>query len=654
MLLCMAGSVSAQIFPPAHDSTSVPYRLGIFGGLGPSLQFVDLVVPTYDPFCGSLPEGSGAGWDVGGIMDLPFSDLITFHGRLGIMRETGSMRHVGDPFPIRNAAGDVVDGQVDQLIEFKSTGIEAGLTGSMQLIAGLHGELGLGAWFRLFTEQFHYQEAVNPSELLLNDNTRKMELTRGTLFESNPVVPLALMGVRYDMPIGEASYLSPELRLSYPLISWTPEGSWRSLRVSFGGAVRFGFPGAPHDPVIVQVPDTLPPPPPVLVPDVVTAPEVVMVQITEYDSTDWVPVLNRVFFDEGSSVIPGRYAELDLPGTFDFSPSDLTGPTIDVYHNMLNIIGRRMQTYPDAELAVTGYRNGTETDPELGMERARAVKDYLTNVWDVLADRIVTNGEGLPPKPVLERSAAGREENSMAELVPTNPNVIRPVQRNYILRVANPPGVTFYPRIIAEAGLRAWQLEVFGEEGLWKRFSGGEELPDSIHWDWRSDSGALPSLPLTLAYRLSATDTTGQTRHTDRTSIQVRMSTIKEKLEHREQDTLIESYSLLLFEYDSPKISDADRSLIRAIASRVKSSTSVRFTGYTDSLGDARRNRELGRQRAENAAEIFRSYAPEDVDITINPDGGERERFPYDTPEGRSYDRTVVIEVRTPIVRSGE
>lgn len=651
----MAGSLSSQTLPSSSDTATPLFRLGLYGGIAFTTDNVNLVLPGYSPDCGLLESGSGGGWDAGGVLDIPFLPWLTFHGRLGLSRTTGTMRHTGATFPIRSEiTGDLVSGRVDEVVDYKATGIDATVSGSTRLFRDLHGEAGLGVWVRLFSDQTHSQEAVEPEELLLVNNSRRMELPSVNLFPYQPVVPVASLGLRYDLPIGEGSILSPEARVSYPFLSWTNQGGWRSLRFTAGASVRFGFPGSRPEEPFPQLPDTLPPRPPTLIADMLTAPEVVNVQIAEYDSTDWVPVLNRVFFAENQATIPRRYRELGIEETFTFSTADLTGPTIDVYHNVLNIIGFRMQRSPDVTMTVTGYRNGRERDPELGLERAKAVKEYLTETWDIFPQRLDVQGAGVSPKAVPERSPEGFEENAIVEMVPSDLNIIIPVQRTYILRVANPPSITFYPRAISEAGILDWKLEVKGEDAPWKTFSGEGRMPDSIRWDWTSDSGALPSLPLVLRYQLSVRDSALGVAETELTPIPVTLSTVRHKLEHKEQDTLIESYSLLLFDYDSPKISSADRELLEAIAAGVQPNSIVRFTGYTDSLGNAERNRKLAFQRAENAAEIFRGFAPKEVRIIVNPNGGENERFPYTTPEGRSYDRTVVIEVRTPIIRSEE
>lgn len=649
MFFCMAGAVYSQNLPVVSDTSVVPYRLGIFAGLGPSLAYsTDLSIPGYSFDCGNLGHATGSEWNAGMVLDVPFLSRLTWHMRLGISRATGTMRHEGDPFPLRAEDGAIADGRVDQVLDYRATGIDLSFSGSTPLIAGIQGELGLGMWLRLHSEQTHSEVAVLPEELLLANNRREMEMSVGSLFPYRSVLPLAVMGLRYDLPIGHESYFSPEVRFTYPLMDRVSGGAWRSLQVSLGASVRFGFPGA-RDADPVQPVDTIPPPPPVLIADILTYPNTVTVEIAERDSTDWVPVLNGIYFDEGSAAIPDRYVLLDVAQTVDFSISNLTGTALNVYYNALNIIGLRMQRIPDATLQIVGYRNGREADPSLGLQRAEAIRDYLVETWDVFSKRISVKGEGLPSKPVSERTVEGVEENAVARIFSNSPDIASPINRKYVLRVATPPSVTFYPRAIAQAGLAQWRLEIVdGENANWKSFQGEGVLPDSIRWDWTSDSGMLPNLPIVLGYRFLLQDSAGQSAQTAMMPIDVRQKIIRPN----EPDTLIESYSLLLFDYDSPEVSAADQGLLQAIAGRVKSGSTVRFTGYTDSLGDAARNRQLGLQRAQGAARIFSKFAPENVSVIINSEGGERERFPFDIPEGRAYNRTVVIEVRTPTIRT--
>lgn len=658
LLVSMAGSVSAPILAqspenpvPAEDSR---FRVGLGFLLDSRYDNVDLVIPGYTAECGDLTTASGGGWSGSLLLDYMISTNLRLQGSIGVVSSTGSLRHRGELFPLRGESGAVVNGRVDQVVEYTSTGLELAALADFPFSDRVSGLAGLGMWVRLHSGETHREEAVEPETLLLSNNRREMEIFDGRLFNTLPVVPRIILGGRYNLPVGGDSWLSPELRASWNPISWTSgEGSWRTLTLSLGGSLRFGMPGGEH--VVVPPPetDTLIPPP-ILIPEIRTSPEIVQVEITEYDSIEALPLLNRLFFAQGSAAIPERYLRIDQQRTETFATSDLTGPTLEVYYDVLNVIGLRMRRLDQAILTVTGYRNSRESDTSLGRRRAIEVRDYLIDVWGIEPERIEVRGEGLPPNPAMERGPEGYEENAMVRLEASNPNVTIPIIRRYVQRIATPPSVLFYPKAIAEAGVLRWRIEVDGSEGRWRTIEGDGGLPPSIEWNWRSDSTELPSLPLELSYRLVVEDSAGSVRSTDRREIFVEMTTLQEKLLEQRQDTIIESYSLLLFDYNSPKVSDADRALINAIAARVSPGARIRFTGYTDSIGDARINQDLALRRAEAAAAIFSDAVDFEIFVEINPAGGELERYTYGLPEGRSYDRTVIIEVRTPIRREEE
>jgi outer membrane protein OmpA-like peptidoglycan-associated protein len=375
------------------------------------------------------------------------------------------------------------------------------------------------------------------------------------------------------------------------------------------------------------------------------------VRIDEYDSVEALPVLNQIFFAEGSSRIPERYRLLDREGATVFTRDLLTGSALDVYYHMLNLIGKRLQEIPSATLTLNGYRNSRESDPRLGAMRAESIRRYLVDVWRIPQRRIMVRGGALPPNPARENAEEGFEENARVEILSSDPNITKPHYRRHIQRVANPPGVTFYPRAVAEAGVGEWEVEVSQEGAPWKSFAGTGALPDSIVWDWRGDRRELPHLPMRLSYRLKVVDSIGQVRTTESTPIAVNYRSVGQKMEHRVNDTTINIYSLLLFNYDSPRLSPGDQELINAITgtSDVTPRSIIRFTGYTDSLGDEEHNRQLANTRAAEAARLFKATGPQGVSIIVNQEGGELERFPYTTPEGRSHDRTVIIEIRTPV-----
>jgi outer membrane protein OmpA-like peptidoglycan-associated protein len=651
MLLCMACSALGQ-----EDTTRYHLFVGLFGGIGGGIEVADIAPPGFSPTCGTLRSGTSFGWRAGALVERPLSRRIALQLRLGLGRTSGSMSvPIPGSWPVWLDDG-VREAIIDHRVDFKATALEGSLMMRWGLTDRLHaqGAIGLGRW--IADDLSYRQVAIEPEELLFANNSREIVIVPSDAYRPAQILVGLEAGVAYDLPISRHSTLSPEITAFIPITSRTPDGPWRSYALHAGAALRFGIPRA----------ETPPPPPPpdspqivvrnpTLVTAVATEPRVVSVQIDEHDSLEMLSLLNQIYFAEGASTLRSSYRQLTAATTEGFSDTTLLGSALDVYYDILNIVGYRMrEAFPDAVLTVNGYRSGGEPSGALARQRAESIRRYLTDVWKIAPNRIKVKGGGTPPSPSRENTREGLEENARAELSASDPNVLGPILRRHIIRTATPPSLVFYPQALAEAGVDHWNLETLAEGTRpWRTFSGRGKPPDSIVWNWQNDDGELPTLPMHLVYRLSVTDSAGRTTTTATTDIEVAYHSMRHKLENRQNDTTIETYSLLLFDFDSPKVSRSDRDLLELIASIIRSKASVRLVGYTDSLGDARHNRELATERARDVERVLRRLLPRDVSITVDESGGEHERFPFNTPEGRSHCRTVFIDVRTPTLPDG-
>jgi outer membrane protein OmpA-like peptidoglycan-associated protein len=649
----MLPSMAIAVFGQTDSSALVPrwLSLGAVLSIGPTFELGRVLVPDILE-CDTLGDGSGMSFGGALLVDLPVTDGLSVQARAGMLVESGELRaRAQHPFVLRNGEGDVIDGVYDQVLRFDRRRFVAGLLGRYE-IGRTELALGLEALVNGGGDQTFQQEAISPPELLFAGR-RTLEVGSGTIVESAPLALGAAASIGFRLPLSRRSWLVPELSLAMPITSLAAgESQWRRLRLAVGAQLRFDLVAEPPQPPIRIDTPVIVARAPMLRPIITTSPAIVEVRVDEYDSTEALALLNQVFFEEGSAELPARYRRLDSSSVSRFSTGQLVGTALDVYYDLLNIVGLRMKRLPQATLAIGGYRNGRETDRSLAKRRAEAIRRYLVDAWGIAPRRLTTTGGGLPASPARENVAEGFEENARAHVVPSDPNVTGPVIRNHIKRVANPPSLVFYPRAEAEAPLRSWRLDVMLDTTIWRRFEGEGVPPDSIVWDWRSNERELPSIPMRLGYELSLEDTTGQRASTPRLEIKVEYRSLKQKLEHRRNDTVIESYSLLLFNFDSPSVSPADQELLRAIGGTIHEPTAVvRITGFTDSLGLESHNRELAMRRATETARILQELTPRGTTIIVDPNGGERERFPYGTPEGRSHNRTVIIEVRRPAAK---
>ncbi|MBS1912352.1 MAG: OmpA family protein [Bacteroidetes bacterium] len=637
---------------------SVRLWLGSFFGIGPDIQAVNATLPGYSQECGSFHHGSGSTWRAGLLAE--YAPNLPFHLQLraGIAAHNGELRErLANDRPIRLPDNSLSLALIDQVVASRALDLEIALIARAALAGRLMLQGGLGLAHTLSGSETHSQEAVQPASLLFVNNQRELTLETGTLFHRSPLVVNAEAGLGYDLPISASSTLSPEATLTLPITSRTGDGAWRQIAARVGVGVRFGLKRDTVVPPPPPPPDTavLPRRNPELITSVVTEPDVIRVHIDEYDSVEVLPILNQIFFAENTGELKEPYRQLSESETIRFTNEQLVGSALDVYYQTLNIIGRRLRENPGITLTVNGYRNGHENDPAIALKRAETIKRYLTSVWKIPERRIRTHGGGLPPNPARENTREGLEENSRAELIPSEQILLSPILRRYKQRVATPPAITFRLHALAEAGIRSWRLETqeIGK-GSWRTFTDDGPPPDSIVWDWRAADGRLPDLPMQLRYSFTVLDSSGHATTTNVADIDVEYISVEQKLEHRIKDTTIESYSILLFNFDSPKVSASDQDLLRLIGGNIKAHANLRLTGYTDSLGGAEHNHELATARARDVKRIMEKLVPADANMQVDEAaGGERERFPYNTPEGRSHCRTVVIDVRTPVKPGG-
>jgi outer membrane protein OmpA-like peptidoglycan-associated protein len=82
------------------------------------------------------------------------------------------------------------------------------------------------------------------------------------------------------------------------------------------------------------------------------------------------------------------------------------------------------------------------------------------------------------------------------------------------------------------------------------------------------------------------------------------------------------------------------------VKARIQPESKVRIVGYADRTGNPEYNRNLARKRCLEAQRVL---GVADDRVAIDPIGSDTLIYNNDTPEGRSYSRTVQIEIETPI-----
>jgi outer membrane protein OmpA-like peptidoglycan-associated protein len=363
------------------------------------------------------------------------------------------------------------------------------------------------------------------------------------------------------------------------------------------------------------------------------------------------PLLNYVFFDQNSSTIPERYVRLTAAQVADFDESAIDGGAMDFYYNVLNVLGSRLKSNPEAGITLNGYHSNTGPErnaAQLARGRAEAVRDYLRTVWGVEDERISLAAGALPPVASSSRDTMGQTENRRVEISSDDWRILRPV--TFVRRLASvvPEQVQFLTSIDAEEGLESWRLTTEQNNASFDQRS-ALQAEQRITWNWKNRAGELPASEGDLRVRFAVTDKAGDSYVTEALAIAVR----EVKHESRKNVTVmdgitVEKISLILFPFDVAEPGQRnERIMDDYVYPRLSDEVTIDVSGYTDIIGSEEYNLRLSQQRADAVRAILLRRLGDAASERITSTGlGETSPvFSNDTPEGRFYNRTVSLRI---------
>jgi len=647
---------------------------GIFAGAGFNLHSADFKSFSGIPSCcPGYESGEGFGINVGAFYSTPLGDLIDLTLRAKYMQLGGDLSR------IEEETGTTLSGG-DQIIEFEHRfGADINSVALEPLLEyKLSDQLRLRGGFRVgyilngdLTE--HVEEIVSPSNGLFVDENGNTSRTRnsyeGEISEMSTLNAALVFGASYDLPLNSSYtlFLVPSVDISLGLTSFVPDFGWTANTIAGGLGLRYA-PRAVVKPKPI-LPPPPPPPPPPLPPPPPTVPkldasilavsvndngqesDVSSIKIEEFFLNRTHPLLNYIFFDENSADIPKRYARISESEKEDYSFKQLFDlKTMEVYYEILNIVGKRMQFYPQAKIELVGCNSdqGLEKGKEaLSRDRAETVKKYLVNEWDIEAERISIKARNLPDNPSNIREADGIVENRRVEMNANIPQIFEPMIIKDTLRTSNPPHVRFKPTVKSDIGSQRWRIITYQNGRELKTFSGTGKIPTAVDWDLETEKEQdyIPTMDKPLQYRMQIVDNDNKMWESEMQELPVEQVTIEYKFENVLPDKEFDIYSMIGFGYNSAELNDRNIFIADKAKKRLRSYSNTDIIGYSDRLGNELANQRLSQRRAYNVAEY----------LALNPEtnarglGEKKLLYDNDYPEGRFYSRTVVISIITPI-----
>lgn len=382
-----------------------------------------------------------------------------------------------------------------------------------------------------------------------------------------------------------------------------------------------------------------------------------VIKIEEMISTRLQPLLNYVFFDENSSVIPPRYKKLTQKKPKSFNLDDMHDmPTLKTYYHILNIIGKRMQEIPTANLTITGCNSNSGLEKNnlaLSEQRAKAVFNYLNDIWDIPESRMKIEIRNLPEQASSSKPSEnqdytdGTAENRRVEIQSDNYEILKPLLTYGKRYKIEPPALYLKAKVNSEIPVENWSIK-FTSNGVMIDSSGkNNSSPDSIFWDVDSRKVLISETrPRRISAGFGVENQKGQKSFAE-AAIPVE---IISKSEGEGKDTTYDEYSLILFDFASDKIEESNQKIIDIIKQRVNPGASVSIVGHTDRVGSEKANQKLSEKRAK-ASERALSFEKENFRVNAAGSGESDLLYFNDLPEGRFYCRTVKIDVVNPVTK---
>ncbi|MDQ1265638.1 MAG: OmpA-like protein [Bacteroidota bacterium] len=371
--------------------------------------------------------------------------------------------------------------------------------------------------------------------------------------------------------------------------------------------------------------------------------------VEEFISSRLQPLLNYIFFDEGSSKLGNRYKKLEKSQVSKFNENQLFKATIlQSYYHVLNVFGSRLKNNPKTELTIIGCNDGFSSEKnnlELSKARAETIKKYFEDVWGISQKRLNIETRNLPEKASTPISEPDKIiENRRVELYSKDYEISKPIFANDTLRKTNPPVLRFKPTATVQAGTSEWSVSARQAGTLLKIFDMNTPKVENLDWLVESDQSAVPIKELPLEYSIVVKDKRGKTVESSKKVISIDQITLQKKRKTQKSDKEIDSYSLILFDFDKADIAGMNRKIIDFIKDRIKPEATVTIKGYTDRTGEENYNRNLSQKRADGAMKLIGSK-----NATSQGIGEDELIYDNNLPEGRFYCRTVDIIVETPI-----
>lgn len=684
IILCF---INIQNYSYAEDTSKINPSYIIFANYNINYHKTNFSqLPGIDNCCPQFNNGQGGGYSFGFEYEYSLPYQLSTGLGVGLYSFKGTISALETkPIRINNSKADAL---IEHVIEASISDIGFTPYLGYNITDKLHLSIGGHIGFLLNKTFRQYEQIKEPADqgVFVDTGTRIRNQVEGTIPESNSVYAGIFFNVSYDFRLSHNSswLIAPSLTYTVGRSDVVSKKEWTIDALMLGIKIKHSPKIVPAEPIheyrtIYKIDTIIVLNNEVIRNTVFTGKQIENTRIIEHNNriinetyifrrdtlmkrplpsinvdfnvpvihlegqyvTQAFPLLPVVFFDLNSAEINDIYKQKDLNSQFDIEQIAINPLVYQI--NLLNIIGSRLIENQSAKLILAGYCDSiTEgNNRQLANRRAEAVRNFMTNNWNIASDRIILKPTVslYPPEATATRNDSGYSENRRVEISSDNPAITAPIIKYRFLepQKINPPELIINTDGSTQYGIESWQITISkGAKVLSTRKGKGFPglIVDSLQlYDFNSLFSNEP-----IALTLEMTDTENQTSELTK-EIQVAADTSEYELQR---------LSLILFEVGSDKLNDKSINDIKVFLNDIGEKSIIRIKGYTDPLGTPSLNRELSYARAKNTAEFIKKHFK---NLTIESvEGVADSQFPpgiksYESPIERFLSRTVFIEV---------
>ncbi|MFC5283419.1 OmpA family protein [Pedobacter alpinus] len=374
--------------------------------------------------------------------------------------------------------------------------------------------------------------------------------------------------------------------------------------------------------------------------------------------SETLPLLNYVFFDEGSTTIPNRYIQLNANNASNFKEdqlqkavnSNMTGRSarqLNVYHNILNIIGDRLRANPNSNINLSGASANGAAEGTLFAEE---IKQYWVSNFGINGNRIATQGRTKPLVPSEQLGGSKelallREGDRRVDITSSSPELALEVGGGMMkpVMIVSDLEDPLDSHLIFNVGgasslLKTYTITTKDENGTTQTYGPYTRDKESVAGKTILGERNMGDYTITM---------NGTTKSGKAVSKEAKVHLM------RQTDMGAKGYRYsILFNFDKTKtIASYEKFLNESVVPLISDGSTVIIHGHTDMIGNEDYNNNLSNDRAMEAQRILekalKSAGKTKVKFETFGFGEDPNKAPFDnsTPEERFYNRTVIIDI---------